>query len=98
MVAYNPDPILPQVRPGRSWDFANAVAWDCENRFEVKGNGDRDLQSGPDSVIDDEIGISRAACVVSRLLPWLAERISRCGANELLAAAQTDHREPRRAT
>lgn len=39
----------------------------------AKGNGDRGLQSGPDSVIDDEIGISRAACVVSLvcLRSWL---------------------------
>lgn len=53
----------------------------------AKGNGDRGLQSGPDSVIDDEIGISRAACVVSLvcLRSWLvgfqdAEQISVGGA------------------
>lgn len=80
MVAYNPDPILPQVRLGRSWDFASVAVWDCENRFGVRWNGGRGLQSGPDSVIDDETGISRgdgrcrqnpplSVCRVDRGLP-----------------------------
>lgn len=65
VVAYNPDPILLQERPGRSWDCENDVVWGCGSRFEERASGGRDWMIGPGSVIDDGIATSRARTMVS---------------------------------
>lgn len=57
-VAYNLEPILPQAFLGRSWDYASDAVGGCGIHFGAKVSDDGSL-SGPDSVIDDEIEISR---------------------------------------
>lgn len=79
-VVYNPDPILQQERPGRSWDCENDVVWGCESHFGARVNGDRGCLIEPDSVIDGGIATSRAKTSVSvyerwQTLSWFLEEV-----------------------
>lgn len=60
VVAYSPDPILLQERPGWSWDCGNDVVLGCGSHFGEKVSGGRDCLIGLGSVIDDGIATSRA--------------------------------------
>lgn len=69
-VAYNLEPILPQAFLGRSWDYASDAVGGCGIHFGAKVSDDGSL-SGPDSVIDDEIEISRGDGRYHQNLPLL---------------------------